>query len=645
MTALQHLFSPLNIKGMELKNRAVMPPMGTNLANADATAGEAFLAYLKRQAGSGAGLIIVEVTAVHPLGIGLASQLGAYDDRFIPSLRKIAQTIHEAGGKASIQLHHAGRESFYHLTKGQAVGPSAVKSLVYGLAPREMTKEEIKEVITSFGRAAARVKEAEFDAVEVHGAHGYLLMQFLSAISNQRTDEYGGRTVAERARFVLEVLAEVRRNVGENFPISLRVSAEEFIKNGYQVDDLVPVLPDMVTAGADIIHASLGTHGSPGGVSSAPPEYEPGFNVWRAKRIKESVNAVVIAVGRFSDPALADEVIARGEADLVAFGRQQLADPDYLIKAQEGRSRDIRRCLACNQGCIDRLLLENGTVRCSINPETGQELIYPQGPAPQRRRVWIIGAGPAGLTAAYEAKRLGHEVRLFEKEDKAGGGIFFAGQAPFKTVYAEWISWLIGQVESLGVKIETGTAVTEEMLEEARPEAVILATGAEKVIPPLPGIDRPLVTDAWRVLAGEAAPRKNVVVVGGGLIGMEMADFMLARGSRVTLVEQLSHSPVTKFTAHGYMLHKRLRDGGCRMMFNTKVESIGEDSVTVTGNGQTETLTPVEQVVLAVGMKPRDDLKKALAEKGLRHFIVGDASQVRRIIEATEEGARAAWEI
>lgn len=644
MSTLRHLLSPIKVRKMELANRAVMPPMGTSLGNSDATVSEALVAYMKRQAKGGAGLIITEITAVHPSGIVWESQLGAYDDRFIPGLKKLADAVHETGGKAALQLHHAGRESLYLLDKGEAIGPSAVPSLVFGQAPREMTLEDIQEIVDSFGQAAIRAREAGFDAVEVHGAHGYLLTQFLSAISNRREDEYGG-SFSNRARFVIEVLEEVRKGVGGDFPVSLRISAEEFIKNGYTVEDIQTILPDLVKAGADVIHASIGTHGSPGSITSAPPEYEPGFNVWRARKIKDSVDVPVIAVGRFTDPALADEVIARGDADLVAFGRQQLADPDYLIKARQGRFEDIRKCIACNQGCIERLMLEAKSIRCAINPETGQELIYPQGTAKVSRKVWIIGAGPAGLTAAYEATRLGHKVSLFEKEDKPGGQLHFASQAPHKGVYGEWISWLISQVERAGVQIQTNTCVTDTMIGEGEPEVVILATGGEKIIPAIPGIDRAVVCDAWQILGEEVPGQESVVVVGGGVIGMETADFLIDRGSKVTLVEALKTSPVTKFASHGYMLHKRLRDGGCRFLFNSAVESIQEDSVTVISEGSKETVSPVDQVVIAVGMRPREDLKKTLQERGIRHYIVGDAAEVRRIIEATEEGAKAAWDI
>jgi 2,4-dienoyl-CoA reductase-like NADH-dependent reductase (Old Yellow Enzyme family)/thioredoxin reductase len=644
MNLLSSLFSPIKIKSLDLVNRAVMPPMGTNLGNPDGTVSEANLAYIKRRAMGGAGLIITEITSVHPSGLVIPNELGAYDDRFIPGLKKISDAVHAAGCKVALQLHHAGRESLYLLQQGKAIAPSAIRSLVFGLTPREITHEEIHEIIVAFGTAARRGMEAGFDAVEIHGAHGYLLTQFLSALSNKRNDDYGG-SLSNRCRFMIEVLQEVRKTVGPDFPISLRLSVEECIEGGYTVEDIRPILSSLVQAGADILHASLGTHGSPGGITSAPFEYQPGFNVWRAKKLKEEVGVPVIAVGRFTEPSLADEVIARGEADLVAFGRQFLADPDFLIKAREGRPEDIRKCIACNQGCIERLMLGEGKIRCAINPETGQEIIYPQGPPDVRRNVWVVGAGPGGLTAAYEAARLGHKVTLFEKEEETGGQLRLARKVPFKDQYGIWVSWLTAQAKKMGVILRTGAEVTGSMVSEGKPEVVILANGGEPIRPDIPGIDLPLVCHAWQVLGGVVPPGRHTVVIGGGLVGMETADYLSNRGAQVTLVEVLKRSPVLKITSHGYMLHTRLKEARCRLLFNTDVKKIEEPSVTVLIDGREEILSPVDQVIIAVGIKPNDELREILKAQKIRHFIIGDALEPRRIIEATEEGARAAWNI
>jgi 2,4-dienoyl-CoA reductase-like NADH-dependent reductase (Old Yellow Enzyme family)/thioredoxin reductase len=639
---LDSLLSPIKIRNLELRNRCVMPPMGTNLGTRDGMVTEKNVAYMKRRAKSGVGLIITEIVGVHPSGcVGL----GIYDDRFIPGLKQLVDAVHAGGCKVALQLHHAGREAMYQLTKGTALGPSALPSFVYGIPPKEMSLDDIQEIIQSFGDAAVRAQAAGADAVEIHGAHGYLLAQFLSVHANQRTDGYGG-SFANRARFIIEIVAEVRKRVGEDFPILVRLSAEEFIKKGFVVEDIVGILPDLVAAGTDMIHASVGTHGSPGGITSATAEYDAGWNVERAKKIKAAVDIPVIAVGRFTDPRLADEVIARGDADLVAFGRQILADPDFLIKGREGRFDDIRHCLACNQGCIERLMLEKGaSIRCAINPETGQELITPQKPAASPQRVWVIGGGPAGLTAALEAASLGHDVTLYEKSDYLGGQVQFARQAPFKNVYGNWIDWLAAQIKKKGVSVKTGVTVTDEMLENDPPQAVILAIGGQKTIPPISGLDQPIVTDAWQILNRAEPVGKNVLIIGGGLIGMETADFLVNQGSQVTLVELLQHSPVLQITGHGYHLHKRLRTANVQFRFSTTISSIDADRVTLSCENKNEVLEGIDQVILAAGMQPRTELKETLQKKGIRHFVVGDADQVRRIIDATEEGAQAAWDI
>jgi 2,4-dienoyl-CoA reductase-like NADH-dependent reductase (Old Yellow Enzyme family)/thioredoxin reductase len=641
---LDNLFSPIKIKEMELANRVVMPPMGTNLGNPDGTVSKANIAYLKRRAVGEPGLIITEIVGIHESGLAINTQLCAFDDRFIPGLKKLADTAHDSGCKIAMQLHHAGRESLFMLAEGKAIGPSAIPSLIYRMPPREMTPDDIGEIIAAFGAAAGRAREAGFDAVEVHGAHGYLLTQFLSALSNQREDEYGGN-LQNRARFIIEILSEVRKKVGDDFPVSLRLSMEEFIKGGYTADDMQTILPDFVHAGADIMHASFGTHGSPGGITSAPIEYDQGFNAWLARKAKDVIDVPVIAVGRFTDPALADEVITRGDADLVAFGRQFLADPDFLKKARDGRSDDICTCIACNQGCIERLMLGEGNIRCAINPETGQETIRPTGPAAESRAVWVVGAGPGGMTAACEAARLGHKVTLFEKEGETGGLVRTGSRAPYKKAYADWIDWLTRQVEKMGVKILTDSPVTDAMIKEERPEVVILGTGGESIIPDIQGIDRENVCDALEILSGKINPGNNVVIIGGGQTGMETADFISGKASTVKIVEMLRRSPVLKLTSHGYMLHKRVREAGCQLITNATVTKIERDAVVTLTEGEEKILTPVDQVIVAAGIKPLDTLKKTLEEENIRHFIIGDVLKARRIIEATDEGAKAAWNV
>jgi len=626
--------------------------MGTGLADPGGIVSDANLAYIKRRAQSGAGLIITEIAAVHPTGHVSPRSLGVWDDKFIPGLSRIAAAVHNQGAKVALQLHHCGRESYLLQKKKLALGPSAIPSYIFGFlgSPREMTPEEIQETITAFGAAALRAKEAGFDAVELHGAHGYLLMQFLSALSNQRRDQYGG-DLKDRGRFMMECVREVRRQVGSGFPVSIRISGEEGVKGGYGIDEMRTIIPGLVSAGADIIHVSFGTHGNmdvnlntPN--PSAPVEFAPGFNVHLARKIKEVTTAPVISVGRYTDPVLMDEVIARGDADMIAVGRQHLADPDFLKNAIAGHSEDTLECLACNQGCIERLALEQQPIRCAINPETGQELIRPEGPAKIKRNVWVVGAGPAGLTAAFEAARLGHQVTLYEREGRTGGNARYAALAPHKSVYERYILTLTAKCERQGVKIKTGLEVTEAMIDNERPDAVVLAIGAAKSDCPAEGVGCSVVCDAWQILDGEVQPKDHVVIVGGGLIGMETADFLREKGVKdITIVEMLPNSPVVPVAAHGQMLHKRLRAAGVKLIFGATVKRIEEGSILITKNGEDLKLEPVSQVIIAIGVTPRNDLKDTLSKKGFIHFVVGDAVAPRRIIEATTEGAKAAWGI
>jgi 2,4-dienoyl-CoA reductase-like NADH-dependent reductase (Old Yellow Enzyme family) len=392
MKTLEHLLAPIRIRSLEIPNRLVLPPMGTALGNNDSTVSDANLAYIKRRAQSGAGLIITEITEVHPLGSASRNCLAVWDDKFIDGLSKLADVVHAQGSKIAMQLHHTGRENYLLQRKNKAIGPSAIPSYIFGFlgAPREMTLEDIEEAIASFGSAAVRARKAGFDAVELHGAHGYLLMQFLSANCNQRTDKYGG-DFRGRSRFMIECLREVRKQVGTDFPISIRISGEECIKNGYTITDMQSIIPDLVSAGADMINVSFGTHGSaevnidtPN--PSAPVEYDPGFKAYLARKIKDVTNVPVISVGRYVDPYAMDEVIARGDADFVAVARQHLADPDFLKNAREGHPQDTLECLACNQGCIERLALEQLPIRCAINPQTGQGASLPGRPGDSAAR-------------------------------------------------------------------------------------------------------------------------------------------------------------------------------------------------------------------------------------------------------------------
>lgn len=640
---LEHLFSPIRINGMTLKNRAVMPPMGTGYGNADGTVGDRLIGYLARRARGGTGLIITEVCAVDPRGKAFLNEIGVWSDFFLPGLTHLTEAVHAEGGKIALQLHHAGRETFEAAAGGTPEAPSPIPSVALGQPCEAMGASRIAFMIDAFAGAATRAKKAGFDAVEIHGAHGYLLNQFLSPFSNQRTDEYGG-SEENRSRFLLSTVSAVRKAVGSDFPVIIRVSADELIRGGYDLEFMKRLAPRLVAAGGDAIHASVGVFSTPGNLSIASMDTEAGFNLFRARAIKEIVNIPVIGVGRINDPELAERAIAEGSVDLISFGRQHLTDPDFIGKVEAGRFEEIRRCVACNQGCIERLTFEMKSATCTFNPECGREYKGAPTPVEGTKRLWVIGSGPAGLSAALAAAGRGYEVEIFEREAVPGGQVQSACRPPHKKSYLDWVDWSIRQLEKCRVKIHYGRKMTAERLVEKRPDAVILAAGAYPVTPKIPGLEGSQVVDARDLLVGKVKAAGPAVVLGAGYVGMETADFLIAGGIKVTLVEMLNSAPVGRHTAHGYWLHKRIREGGGRIVLGATVTRIEEGTVIYRQESE-EKKIPAALVVTAMGAKPDNGLEGALMESGIPHRIVGDAKSPRRLLEAIHEGDQAGREI
>jgi len=638
-----HLFSSVTINGMTLKNRAVMPPMGTGYGNPDSTVSDRLVAYLARRAQGGTGLIITEVCAVDPRGKGFPNEIGIWSDAFIPGLARIPEALHHFGAKAALQLHHAGRETFEDAIGAIPEAPSAIPSVILGQPCEAMSLERIAQIVEAFASAAGRAKTAGFDAVELHGAHGYLLNQFLSPFSNQRDDKYGGSD-ENRARFVLEIIAAVRKKVGNDFPVWIRVSADELVRGGYDLPFMQKFAPLMVSAGVDAIHCSVGVYSTPGGLSIASMDTEPGFNLFRARALKDVVNVPVIGVGRINNPELADQAIARGDADLISFGRQHLTDPDFINKVRDGALDDIRWCTACNQGCIERLSFEMKSATCSFNPECGGEHKGQAPKAKPSRRVWVIGAGPAGLSAAMAASARGHKVEVFEKEEKPGGQLLSASQPPHKSAFKDWVIWSLRQLKKSSTPVHCQNLISKEKIKQHMPEAVILACGAYPVTLPIPGLDSEKVVDARDVLTGRVELKSPAVVLGAGYVGMETADYLLSKGIPVTVLEMQAFPPVGKLTAHGYWLHKRIKSAGGRLVFGAQVTGIEAGNVRYR-QGDTERMEHAAMIVTAMGAKSDNSLEDVLKELIIPYIIVGDAKSPRRVLEAIHEGHRAGGEI
>jgi 2,4-dienoyl-CoA reductase-like NADH-dependent reductase (Old Yellow Enzyme family) len=643
----RYLFSPVTIKSMTIRNRAVMPAMGTAYAGADNTVSDRLLHYLVRRARGGTGLIITEVCAVDPRGKGFPNELGSWSDEFIPGLARLTEAVHREGACIALQLHHAGRETFASSTGAIPEAPSAIPSVILNQPCEEMSLGRITEVIEAYARAALRAKKAGFDAVEIHGAHGYLLTQFLSPFSNHRNDGYGGSD-ENRSRFVLEIVEAVRKEVGPDYPVIIRVSADELVRGGYDLEFMKKLAPRLVSAGVDAINVSVGVYSTPGNLSIASLDTEPAFNLFRARAVKEAAGVPVIGVGRINHPQTADEAIARGDADLIAFGRQHLADPDFLNKAREGRLEDIRWCVACNQGCIERLSFEMKSATCSFNPSCGREYREDRNPrshqTPAGKTLWVIGAGPAGLSAALAASGRGYAVEVLERDARVGGQIQSASRPPHKQGFMDWVEWAVRELMKQGVNIRCSHEVTAESLKNGRPDAVILASGAYPVAAPVPGIRSDNVHDARDVLTGKVELAGTAVVLGAGYVGMETADYLVERGIDVVILEMQPFPPVGKHTAHGYWLHKRLKQAGARLMFGAKVLSI-QGNVVHYLQGDEQKIQQAAMVITAMGARSDDVLADALKDLGIACRVVGDAKSPRRLLEAIHEGHQAGSEI
>jgi len=634
---LGNLFSPCTIGGMELKNRAVMPAMATSYGNKDSTISERLTAYHERRAQGGVGLIITEVCAVDPRGRGFGREIGVWDDSFIPGLASLAKAVHPHETKIALQLHHAGRETMASVVNAKPEAPSELPSVVLNQPTEAMSPDRIREIVNAFAMGAYRARQAGFDAVEVHGAHGYLLHQFLSPFSNKRTDEYGGSD-ENRARILIEILRTAREKAGKDFPIIVRLSADECIKGGYSLDFTKRLAPRLAEAGASALHVSVGVYTTPGMLIIATSDTPEGFNLFRAREIKETVNIPIIGVGRIIDPRMADEAIGRGDADLISMGRQFLTDPDVLIKAKKGEWDDIRWCLGCNQGCIERLSFEFKPTTCSINPECGREIedIYKR--TEKRKKVWVIGAGPAGLSAARAAAKRGHAVSLFERESVLGGQLVSASKPPHKEGYYRWVEWIELQLRKMGVSIQCNAPVTEAMLAPRQPDTVVLAAGANPITLQINGIESSHVFEAREVLAGNIELKSPAVILGAGYVGMETADYCIAQGIKVTIVDMAKFPPVTKLTAHGYWLHRRLKDSGSVLMLGSSVTAIEDGAVVVRQEDRQMRIEPASMVIKAFGSKPERDLCAVLQKLNIPYTEAGDVVKPRRLLEAVHEG-------
>jgi 2,4-dienoyl-CoA reductase-like NADH-dependent reductase (Old Yellow Enzyme family)/thioredoxin reductase len=632
------LFSSFALGNLRLRNRILMAAMGNNFSHTDGTISDRAIAYYAARAHGGAGLIITETSG----GLGRHRTRGicAYDDSFLPGLRRLADSVHGEGGAMALQLHHAGRLADPGITGVPALAPSPIARTAGGPVPKKMSPEEIEATVADFAAAARRAKRAGFDAVEVHGAHGYLIHQFLSPRLNHRKDSYGG-SPENRGRLAFEVLRRVRKEVGEAFPVIFRLSAREYAEGGYPLEEAVDWAVEAERAGASALHVSGGTTESlPGAARVIPPMTFPeGFHLPLAAAVKKRVGIPVIAVGRLGNPEVAERVLREGLTDLVAAGRAFLCDPDWPRKAFQGEADRIRPCVACNY-CIWKLFQQED-LTCFQNALLGNEYRYRLDPAEKVKKVLVIGGGPGGLEAARVARKRGHRVTLWEKSSSLGGQMRLASIPPHKETFRRALDWLIREVEHEGIEIRLNTEGNSGNIPEEKPDGVILAAGARPIFPET--FSGPKVMTAWDVLAGKETG-KEVLILGGGMVGMEAAEFLSANECRVTVVEMLPKPAADMEGTTRALLLERLPASGIAVKLSTKVEQVRDGRVWVESK-EGKVCLEADTIVLALGAHPNGEILQALKGKVSPLFPVGDCLEPRRAREAIHEGFAAAMKI
>jgi 2,4-dienoyl-CoA reductase-like NADH-dependent reductase (Old Yellow Enzyme family)/thioredoxin reductase len=639
-----HLLSSLQVGRMTVANRIVMAPMERNFGNPDGTVSRRTLAHYEAVARGGVGWIDVESTFVDPAGRGRTHQLGLHDDACVEGFAALAELAHANGARIGVELHHAGRNTSRAISGHEPVAPSPVPCPEAGPdTPRELTVGEIDAVVDRYAAAARRAAEAGFDAVELHSAHGYLPLAFLSPLTNLRTDDYGG-PLENRMRFALRVIEAFRGAVPEHVTIGCRFSAEERLPGGLTVDDTVPYAQALEAAGVDYLHVSAGVYASFRWIIPAM-DIEPGWLLPVAAQIKSAVGIPVVGVSRVNDPALAERAIADGMVDLVAFGRAFLTDPEFPAKLASGRHDEIVTCIGCNEGCTRRIANQRD-VTCLVNPRAGRELELLLDRAAAPRRVVVIGGGPAGMEAARVASERGHDVRLIESGSELGGQARLAAALPHREGWRTFCDQGRRRLERAGVRLELGRRVGPDEFDGIEADAVVLATGAEFLREEIPGGDATTVVDAATLLAGPAdrRPAHAVVIAGPDPLGLNLAEWLAAGGSRVSVVTRVP-VPVDPETQPG-LLERIAGTPGIALFPDRRVAELGSGGVRLVRSGAIGSL--FEQEIRDVDLVVLADRRRS--SSGLAWYArnttntadiyeIGDCRQPRTAVEAVYEGA------
>ena len=648
MPRYPHLLSPIQIGKTSVKNRVFMPPLSTNLADKGYVT-DALVAHYAARAKGGVGLIVTEVTTVEPTYIYLPGDMSIADDSYIPGWEKLTAAVHRYGAKILPQLFHPAYMAFPIPGTPRLIAPSNVGPYYAREAPRAVTKEELQTIIRQFGEAARRVRTAGGDGVEIHAAHAHgLLGGFLSPLYNKRTDEYGG-DLNGRLRLTLEVIAEVRKQCGEDFIIDVRISGDEYTDGGQNLNDGVYVAKQLERAGADFLHVSGGTTIMRG--SSIPAPGTPmGSHVRLAEEIKKRVSIPVATVGRITEPWLAEELIANGKTDICMMGRANLCDPDFVSKAAAGREEDIRPCIGCLR-CLNGIMFGK-RVACTVNPSLEPDNEDTLTPAEVKKNVLVIGGGPAGMEAAFVAKKRGHRVVLCEKEAELGGQLRIAAVPIAKQDLTKVTKYMARKLEQAGVEVRLNTLVTEELLRgEFAGYEVIACAGAVPIVPEaFTGYKQVMTADD--ILAGRAFPGRKVVVLGGGSVGCETADYLaplvndlFPRNREVTVLEMAPGVMLTESGPGRSLLVQRMLKKGVELICGAKVERVDADTITYIRDGQEHTISGADTLVLAVGYRPDSALEELLKTCGMSYRLISDAQKPGNLKDAITQGYQTAKEL